>query len=207
MSASTLLNKRMAAAALSAIALVALAMVVSSRSDATEVPATSETFSVLEASNADGVGSLPDAVKEWVDSLPEFGGPTTPLDEVGVADTASGDEVVVVAGGPSICFYNLDGGMSNCANAALAAAGQIYTASPDLSASADGCAGWSVTGVMPDGVDSLAVDAQGVRGPAIIPVTSNVYTATLAPVRTTLSSGAISVELPLDEFAAGNTAC
>lgn len=115
--------------------------------------------------------------------------------------------MVVVAGGDSLCFYNLDGGMSNCASAALAAAGQIYTASPDLSASADGCAGWRVTGVMPDGVDSLAVDGPGAKGPASIPVSSNVYAATLAPVRTTLSSGAITVELPLDEFAAGNTAC
>jgi hypothetical protein len=200
-------EKKLLISAVSVLALAAVVVVAMvSRSDATEVPSTAETFSVLETDSVSST-ALPDEAQKWLSNLGDFGGPDAPPSEVGVATTPAGDEVVVAGATDSLCAYKIDGGMSNCADADLAGTGQVYTASPDFSASPDGCAGWNILGLMPDGVESLTVDAVGGEGPSTIPVTSNVYTATLPPVRTTLSSGSISVEIPLDQFAAGNTAC
>ncbi len=201
------LSKKWLISAVGVLALVALIAATSaSRSGATEAASASETFSVLDPGSAART-SLPDGSEEWLESLADFGGPETVPSELAVADSPSGEAIVVAGSAESLCVLNADLGLSNCADLGLAATGQVYTASPDLSASPDGCAGWNVLGVMPDGVESLTVDAPGGIGPASIPVNSNVYTATLAPVRTTLSSGSISLEIPLDEFAASNTGC
>lgn len=193
-----------AAAVFALAVLVAVSTV--SRSAATEGPSTAETFAVLETGAADPA-VLSQEAQAWLGSLDDFGGGTTPPSEVGAATAPTGDAMVVAASEESVCFLNADLGMSNCADPSDVATGQVYTAAPDFEASPDGCAGWKVIGLMPDGVDSLTVDAPGADGPVTIPVTSNVYTATLPPVRTTLSSGDISVEIPLDQFASGNTSC
>jgi hypothetical protein len=112
-----------------------------------------------------------------------------------------------MAAGSNLCFHSIGTGASNCAPEASAKAGQVYTAVPNRSASPGGCAAWSVTGLVPDGIDSLTVEAPGAKDAAVVPVTSNIYEATLAPVRTILRAGTMTIELPLDQFAAGNAAC
>lgn len=207
MSESISRNGKMVTVALAVFALTALAVaLLSGKSDATEAPSMADNFGVLQPASPSAVQALPDGSQEWLGNLPEYGGPAEEPSEVGVADTPAG-EVAVVGAEESICVYDPGESMSNCAGSGLAASGQVYTASPVFDASPNGCADWQILGLMPDGVTSLTVDAAGGNGPATIPVTDNVYTATLPPVPTTLSSGDISVEIPLDQFAAGNTAC
>jgi hypothetical protein len=194
------------AATIVLLAALVVASTVSS-SDAGESPSRADVFSVLQPLAAEGLSSLPAGGEDAFGYAGEFGAPAGLPSEAGTAETPSGDEVLVTGAAARICVQNLATGLSNCADSDLAAAGQVYSAAPDFEASPQGCGAWQIIGLMPDGVESLNVVAEGAEEPANIPVVDNVYTATVAPVRTILSSGSISVEIPLDQFASGNTAC
>lgn len=199
-------NKRLFVGAAGVFALVILTVAVMvSGSEATGAPEAPEVFSVLQHPLPASV-VLPEGAEEWLESLDDVDGMDSPPSTVGVANTATGNQVVVAGSTESVCFYNLDVGTSNCADAALAASGRIYTASPDSSSSPDGCDGWSITGLMPDGVESVRLDMPGGKHQTV-PVISNVYTVVVPPVHATISSGPTTTEIPLDEFAAGNTGC
>ncbi len=111
----------------------------------------------------------------------------------------SGATVVAALGEEEICAFDETSEVGTCANAGLAEAGRAFSAAPA------GCGAYHVIGVMPDGVSSLAVNGSGKN----IPVTSNVYEATLSAEETVLTSQNPSVEvvLPLATYASMNPAC
>jgi hypothetical protein len=198
-------KKRMIAVVCVALALSGVAVVIiAGSSGAASKPSPSRTFSVLQPASEDALNAMSPEAREWVASRSGLVQEQATPREVGVAHTSTGDEVAVVGDENTVCLFNVSSKDSNCGPVGLAASGAMFTASPD----GDGCSGWKVMGVMPDNVASLTVHAaEGAGDPPTIAVSSNVYTATLAPVHTTLSSGDIEVELPLDKFGAGSSAC
>jgi hypothetical protein len=118
---------------------------------------------------------------------------------------ASGDGATVVAalGEEQICAFDETAEVGTCTTADLAEAGHAFSAAPA------GCNAYHVIGVMPDGVSFLEVKASSSDAVKKIPVTSNVYEATLSAEETVLTSQNPSVEvvLPLGDYASMNPAC
>jgi hypothetical protein len=201
---SSLPKKSIAIAGLAAIAaLVALALVlIAGKTDASPVAPPAESLSVLAPATPSAVKEVPQAAQPWLAMIqaPSLAG--APVSEVGVATMANGDQVIVASAGSDICFYEVRTASSNCGNADRVANGQIFTATPS------GCEGYAVVGLVPDGVNSLAVATEaGASDAAKIPVVSNAYTATLGSTQTTLSGGDVRINLPLDSYAAENEGC
>ena len=146
-----------------------------------------------EAARAQGGGSL--------DSSANAGGGEPSVTALAETEGSDGSTVVVAAvGDEEICAFDEGSELGTCAPTTLAATGHAFSAAPA------GCDAYNVIGVMPDGVSSLTVTPGDSK---VIPVTSNVYEATLSAKKTTLTSQnpPMEVVLPLDEYAKLNPAC
>jgi len=172
-------------------------------SNAARTDAPSGTFSVLKPDSAEARSSLPDGGASWLARLDAGTLPGLGDDEVsgvGVAHNSAFGDVVVASIGGYVCAYSIDAEISTCGTIELLAANGLVAVKP-------GCEEHLVVGLMPNGVDRLAVNETGddVSGEARnVAVTSNVYAARLKPVQTTLvgsddSGDSYSVDLPLGE--------
>lgn len=126
------------------------------------------------------------------------------LSSLARVDGGDGTVVVAALGDEEICAYSEATEVGTCATAALAEAGRAFSAAP-----AAECGSYHVIGIMPDGVSSLQAKAAGTDAVREIPVTSNVYEATLGAEETVLTSQnpPVEVVLPLGDYARMNPGC
>lgn len=188
------------AATLAGVVCVSALLLAAGETEAIETSSPVESLSVL--SSVDSTAEVvPEKAAPWLSSIqnPMLGGGE--VREVGVARLPGGDEVVVAAAGESICSLDVRTGGSNCGQADRVASGSIFTATPN------GCEGYTVMGLMPDGVSNLTVDSEGRADGMSIPVVSNVYKADLPPVDATLASDGVKVHVPLAWYAADRGPC
>lgn len=190
-------NKALVAAILGLVAVAAALILVAASTEADSTEGASEAvageYAVLSSSN---VEAAPSNVASALSLVEQMSG--APADSFGVADLASGDTALVAATGQFLCVAEIDG-QASCGDADQAKSGDVFGATPA------GCDAYRVVGLVPDGVDELVVSGQD----ASIPVTDNVYSATLAAVDTALASqdGSVSVDLPLGWYAKDNSGC
>ena len=137
---------------------------------------------------------------------PDSTGEPRDIAEVGVAHSPAGSEVTLAAIGDSLCVVRQRS--ISCNEGARAVAGELFGAAPD------GCGGYHLLGAVPDGVTQLSVDRRGDGSlDTNLPVTSNVYEASLSAVDTVVTGvnsageAVFKVELPLEWYAATNDAC
>ncbi|HET7121534.1 MAG TPA: hypothetical protein VFI17_09845 [Solirubrobacterales bacterium] len=182
-----------------------------SRADASTIQPLTQRFAVFSQNALPASpGSLSEKAQLWLASVranqqvrldAEAPQKAEELSVTSLATIETGDRATVVAalGDDEICALDEASEVGTCATADLAEAGHAFSATPA------GCDAYHVIGFMPDGVSSLEVEASGEE----IPVTSNVYDATLSAEDTTLTSQQSSVEvvLPLGEYANMNPAC
>lgn len=186
------------------LALAALVLALAAAdSQATRAPSLAEQFSVVHAVPAQGDASSD--LSGWLDRLETPpGGGDEEVSAVGTTELGNGDRAAVAISGQRVCVSDLDSQAGTCGNAELATEGRAFVAVPA------GCGHYEVLGLVPDGVESLAVD-EGGDGTVdrVLEVGGNVYSATLLATATVISSsdGAVDVTLPLDWYAADNEAC
>jgi hypothetical protein len=192
-------SKALIAAMLGLVAVVAAAVVLIASTSQADSPVrasetTADDFGVLSSSD---IGTVPGDLSTAVSAVKQMTG--LPIDTVGVAELASGDSALVAATGSYVCVASA-GGNASCGEESLALSGELF------GATSVGCDAYHVVGLVPDGVSELSVEGQDAK---TIPVNDNVYSATLAPVDTTLSSndGSVSISVPLGWYAKDNSAC
>lgn len=174
------------------------------RSNATDAASPVDSFSVLTKASDRGLAAMPSQVQDRVENLSRSPELAEPPSKVGLAQFSDGKQVAVALIGELICAQEIASGLTACGRPGVAANGETFSATPV------GCDGYSVVGLMPDGIDTLLVDAHGDGSiDSRVPVRSNVYSATFKPVSTVLTStdGKVQVELPLDWYAEDNDAC
>jgi hypothetical protein len=221
------LNKRILAGGLvilmaAVAAVVALAGGGHNSAAASPQPTAEGQFAVLAQGPAStDPESLSEKAREWLSSISsdqssnlaaEAAGATagslaqsgtSDVTALGTTEGSSGDTVVAAEVGGRVCVLSEGFEVGVCAGRGLVEAGQAFSAAPV------GCDAYHVVGVMPDGVSTLTATTVGGQSAGQIPVEGNVYEATLTPEDTVLSAagGDIEVELPLADYAAGNSAC
>jgi hypothetical protein len=187
------------------VAAVAVALI-ASQSEATP-SAVSESakqkFSVLKPSTPSTLERLPAELRPALSLIESANPGAGPPTEVGVTGAPEKGRALVAATGSMLCVATAKDGMS-CGEEEQVVAGKIFGARPE------GCNAYSVTGLVPDGIEHLTVDVGG-DGTAdgSLAVEGNVYAATLKATDTTLSSddGSVKVSLPLDWYASQNESC
>lgn len=195
---------------LGATALVVLGGPGSSRSSASDSPELSARFDVLEPSSVASVRNLPERDQAWLNlmSSPGAGGPGSSDSEqkilgLGSADLPSGTALVANIG-TSICVKSATGAAA-CGSEELASTGSVYTAVPTK------CSGFTVLGLVPNGIDSIVANAAGSKAnPKAVPVTNNVYEVELPSSDVRISMGSDKAQdftIPLESYAKMNEVC
>ena len=186
------------------LAIAAVALLAGSGSSDASAPASpAQDFSGLRAPSAAVREALPEGAQRWLGEV-EGGGTLAnpegePLGGLSVAKTAVG-EVVVADFGQSVCEYVVSRDAGTCGSMGLVEAGELFLLTP-------GCDRAVVVGVLPDGIDSVRVEAADRRSSQaeVIPVSANVYAAELeatdAVLSGTLKSGvSFKTALPLGKM-------
>lgn len=182
--------------------LVGLVVLLSAgRSGASPVKTPSQRFGVLTPATTPAVAQLPTEAQSWLGTLGDLPGSGS-LSSVGLARVPGGGSVAVAQTGEDVCINNVQASSATCGSAAMGATGKLFVATPA------GCGSYEVTGIVPDGVASLNVEASGSKV-ASIPVSENVYVATLPAVETVLTSadGSVTIEVPLGWYGRTGEAC
>lgn len=188
-----------------AIITLATATFLTGATSANNEPDQESPFAVLEPADSSRASSLTEESKLLISMVSDTGWEDA-VTRIGSARTSTGEEFAVVEVGPKICVVSTGRGPGNCAPSDQAAEGQMFTASP----APDQCNSVHVLGLVADGIGEMSIDQGGLgRTGESIPVTSNVYTATLPARPTTLTAddGSVSVSMPLDSYVSQNSAC
>lgn len=163
-----------------------------------------ETFSALEPATQRDLEVLAPEARAAIEMhmangfIEDKSGTLTAIAEIALPK--SGREGTILAIDGVLCA-GIRGGLGNCLGIDQAAEGLAFSAAPS---SPSTCGTYDVFGIMPDGIASLDMDRGGDGSTdGSILITSNVYEATLPPVRTVLASEneKVRVVLPLDTYA------
>lgn len=167
----------------------------------TEEPESTGSFSVLRPVDGEDAGNLSSDVKLLL-SLSQGDLENSPVTAIGRVPRSSGSEITVLEQGQSICVVEFPPGLSNCGDAEMVRAGDLYVAAPES------CSRVKVLGLVPDGVDVLEVHQSG-RPAGTIEVKSNTYETVVAAEPASLQSpdGSVRLSIPLDSFAAMSGDC